>query len=314
MKRILWVLALTLFLSGSVFSENFKTGQKIHNTLNVNKNFKVKLTEGEWIVVRNTIALWGGIKQRITGVVRVENNEIMEVVEIYEGLLSSWLMSEVDPIIYKMVFKNNYDGCYERPEYFLLRYYAQGKVHNCMIVRHWNLPKEMKYPDDPEARGNGAAYIRWVRENSIKVPEIVLASEHSYFSRHARGNWFRIVYLANPKILNAPISSFKTEETSEYHKYNIEKFSEHNEIMNNWISISSKRHKEFEKYNKAKDLHKLDLSEYFKENKNFEITTFNKSKNNNNDIVINLKNLNDLYKSGVLTKEEFTKAKKKLLN
>ena len=117
----------------------------------------------------------------------------MEVVEIYEGLLSSWLMSEVDPIIYEMVFKNNYDGCYERPEYFLLRYYAQGKVHNCMIVRHWNLPKEIKYPDDPEARGNGAAYVRWIRENSIKVPEIVLASEHSYFSRHARGNWFRIV-------------------------------------------------------------------------------------------------------------------------
>ena len=35
---------------------------------------------------------------------------------------------------------------------------------------------------------------------------------------------------------------------------------------------------------------------------------------NNSDIVSQLKKLNDLYKSGVLTKDEFNKAKKKLLN
>ena len=35
---------------------------------------------------------------------------------------------------------------------------------------------------------------------------------------------------------------------------------------------------------------------------------------NDNDLIKNIKELNDLYKSGVLTKEEFEKAKKKLLN
>ena len=40
-----------------------------------------------------------------------------------------------------------------------------------------------------------------------------------------------------------------------------------------------------------------------------------KTKNtDNNDIVKQLKDLEELYKSGVLTKEEFTKAKKKILN
>jgi hypothetical protein len=39
--------------------------------------------------------------------------------------------------------------------------------------------------------------------------------------------------------------------------------------------------------------------------------TFSESSSN---IVGNLNKLNDLYKSGVLTKEEFEKAKKKLLN
>ena len=37
-------------------------------------------------------------------------------------------------------------------------------------------------------------------------------------------------------------------------------------------------------------------------------------KTNENDVVEKIKELNDLYKSGALTKEEFTKLKKELLN
>ena len=33
-----------------------------------------------------------------------------------------------------------------------------------------------------------------------------------------------------------------------------------------------------------------------------------------NDIVLEIQKLNDMYKSGILTKEEFEKAKKKILN
>ena len=43
-------------------------------------------------------------------------------------------------------------------------------------------------------------------------------------------------------------------------------------------------------------------------------TSISTSTENSSDIVENLKKLNDLYKSGVLTKEEFEKAKKKILN
>ncbi len=43
-------------------------------------------------------------------------------------------------------------------------------------------------------------------------------------------------------------------------------------------------------------------------------TSISASTENASDIVENLKKLNDLYKSGVLTKEEFEKAKKKILN
>ena len=51
---------------------------------------------------------------------------------------------------------------------------------------------------------------------------------------------------------------------------------------------------------------KLDLSK--------NIIGSNTNLSNNNDTIDKLNKLNDLYKSGVLTEEEFKKAKKKILN
>ena len=134
----------------------------------------------------------------------------------------------------------------------------------------------------------------------------MLESYHTYFSRMVGAKWYEVSHFIHPKLLNAPESNFFTEETSEYHKSNISKFPEHQEIMEKWISIRSKFHKNFENMSKAKSHHKLALEKYF-----IEIESEAKS----NDPVVNqLKKLNELYKSGALTKEEFTKAKNKILN
>ena len=71
------------------------------------------------------------------------------------------------------------------------------------------------------------------------------------------------------------------------------------------INIISKA-KEFENISRAKANHKLQLDKYIFDN---EVDL-----NSNKNIVNELNALNELYKSGVLTKEEFEKAKKKLLN
>ena len=75
--------------------------------------------------------------------------------------------------------------------------------------------------------------------------------------------------------------------------------------MDEFISISSQFHKEFESMLKAKKNHLLDIDKYISENK---------KKNTDKEITKQLKQLGDLYKSGVLSKEEFEKAKKKILN
>ena len=164
----------------------------------------------------------------------------------------------------------------------------------------------MYSPDDPSSRG-GDRFKMWVEKNSIEVPKITLASYHSYFSRLSGGFWYQVGYEINPKLINSPELKFFTEESSEFHPSNINKYKEHKNIMDQWVSLSSKKHQWLEKeFYKARKNHLLHLDKY--------ILDDNISLTNNEDISSQLKSLNDLFKSGALTKEEFEKAKKKILN
>ena len=133
-----------------------------------------------------------------------------------------------------------------------------------------------------------------------------LNSYHSYFSRHNLSNWFQVNYVVDPELLEGPISKFLTEDASEYHKYNIEKHPKHKKTMEKFISIAANYHKKFEIKQKAQKHHLLDLTSYV--NEDIQVKSPNK------DIVKQLKELNDLYKSGALSGYEFETAKKKLLN
>ena len=64
---------------------------------------------------------------------------------------------------------------------------------------------------------------------------------------------------------------------------------------------------EFENLIKVIERHKLDLS-------NLSPSKSQLSENLSNDIIDQINKLNDLYKNGILTKDEFEKAKKKILN
>ena len=70
-------------------------------------------------------------------------------------------------------------------------------------------------------------------------------------------------------------------------------------------------HKSFELTFKAKEHHKLDFSEYNIEESSNTTTTTTTS---GSTLTKQLKELKQLYDDGVLTQEEFTKAKKKVLN
>ena len=231
----------------------------------------------------------------------------MELIWVERANLSGAYMGEIDSAVNEIIFKDRYDGCYERPEYLIVEVYKRGGTHNCLVIRHLDANKELFTPDDPLS---GSAKIKkWLRDNSIKVPPIAFNSFHSYFSRLSRGEWYVIQYMANPKLFNSPKINFLTEESSEFHKANIARYPEHKITMDKWISLSSKRHKFLEEIFNTKNNQLLNLSKYI-----IQRDEKNQNKKEQNSLTDTLKQLNELYKSGAITKEEFKKAKEKILN
>ena len=243
-------------------------------------------------------------------IARVENKELMELIWVEKASLVGWAMGSIDSAVNEAMFKDPHDGCYERPEYYLVEVFKKGGTHNCLRVRHLDVNKELFAPDDPNSSATGSAQLKkWLRENSIIIPPIAFDSFHSYFSRLSNGQWYLVQYMANPKIFNSPKLNYLTEDSSEFHKSNIDRYPEHKAIMEKWISLSSKRHRYLEKLFKAREHHLLNLDKYILKNDNDYLNSEGKK-----NIIEDLEKLNELYKSGVITKEEFEKAKDKILN
>ena len=304
MKKIIAII-LMLFFSAEVNAKRYKVNDVIENQFVMNKKFQLNLPEGKWTVVRSRGNNYYGLASKIYLLVRLENNLAVEYIEIAEMKTAGVFESLVNQAIYEALFKNKYDGCYERPEYFVVKVYKKGSTHNCLVIDHSDVHKDFFTPDDGETSDAGVK--KWIRDNNIQLPRVGLSSFHAYFSRLAAGKWYLLSYGIDPKILNGPKNNFISEEASEYHKNNISNYPDHQKTMQKWVLISAQRHIEFENLIKVMERHKLDLS-------NLSPSKSQLSKNSSNEIIDQINKLNILYKNGILTKDEFEKAKKKILN
>ena len=307
LKKILWILVIGLLLNNNAFAKKYKTDDIVENKFYMSKKIILNLPKGKWTVVEKKRFEYYGLKSLEYTLVKTNDNKVTEAISIIEWNSAGVYESYVNHALVEIMFKGKYDGCYDRPEYTVMEFYKKGSTHNCFWVGHFDLTKNIYNPDDPELKTANTQLKMWLKEKKITLPKVALYSEHSYFSRLSRGKWYGLVYVVDPKILNAPDNNFIKEASSEYHKHNIDRYPEHKKIMKKWISISAQRHLDFENLVSAKEKHKLDLN-------NFSPIKDTVSQNQNDELIKQLRNLNDLFKNGVLTKEEFEKAKKKLLN
>ena len=307
MKRFLVILLISLFFSANAFAKKYKIDDVIEDQFYINKKFVINLPKGKWILAEKSSSHYYRLSSKLYTIVRVENEKVIEGISISESKTAGVYENIVNQALYEILFKNKYNGCYEKPKYTVLKFYAKGSTHNCFWVGHRDLIEHIYNPDDPELKTANTQLKKWLKIKQLSLPKVALYSEHSYFSRLATGKWYYLTYTVDPKILNAPDNKFISQDTSEYHRYNIDNYPEHKKIMKKWISISSQRHIDFENSIKALKRHRLNL-------KNLSPKEINTNKDQSNDVVEQLQKLNDLFKSGILKKEEFDKAKKKLLN
>ena len=272
------------------------------------RSIELNLPEGKWEYMDNDDWWYGGFGYSCKSFATTENNIFKSLIEICEVSTGGKYLWALGPLLYKHYTKGKYDSCILRPEYYYAKLFIKGNSSNCLKVRHIDIDKELNYPDDPDSLGRFRILKKWIKDNNIIFPKILLYAQHEYFAPSVGDRGPSIYYLINPELYGGPKEQFFTEETSEYHRNNIKKYPKFKKFMNEWRSLSAKRHKEFEIMVKAKQSHKLDLNEVIiPENKTSII-------NDDNDIVKKIKELKKLYEEGALTKEEFEKAKKKILN
>ena len=314
MKKFFVILILLLFWSDLSFAKRYKWASEIEDDyIKVGRRLKVDLPPGpgKWVVIENFSTHWGGFTLRNIMAARIVNDEVIETLSVGRYDLQGGYTAHVDKFVYERMFTDKYDGCYERPEYYLVELYQRGSSHNCMIIRHIDTKKELYYPDDPYYRGGNAQIKKYIKRNDIEYPLIMLASVHSYFTRLTGNSWYVLEYAINPRELGGPVSIKTSEASSEYHRNNISDYPKHQKTMENFLSLASERHIEFEKMIKAASHHKLNLDQYINDYSYKQSSEENLSGENLTDEIIKLKKLLD---NGIITQEEFTKAKKKLLN
>jgi len=317
-KIFLVIIVIILNFNTNVYAKSYKINDIIEKTFVLNKKTKFQLPNGKWKLAEKIIRDVSGVKVKKFTLVRLKKNYLLESITIFEwnplGLIDTRYRIYVDNIFQSAMMNDRPNSCNDRSEYSVLKFYAEGLSHNCYWTGHTELNKkifesEVFYManDVPDARTFNGQYKRWLKKNQIILPNVGLYSEHSYFSKANRGIWIGLTHIIDPKILNAPENKFVSELTSEYHPNNIQRYPIFKQVMKNWISISAKNHKSFENSVKALKRHKLELDNLF-------VTEEIIKENETIEFINQLNDLNDMYKSGVLTKEEFEKAKKKLLN
>ena len=309
MKKLLGIIILIFLFSVNVYAKNTKLikGSSYQEKIKW-KHLVYKLPEGEWKFLNKTHFSVATIKLNCIDFLQAKNNNFKGAYSICEVSSSGKYQAELGMYLSNALKKNKYDNCSLRPEYFYAKLWTRGMSMNCFKTRHLDLDKELNYPDDPEAKNT--LYIKeFIKNNNLELPKTLLQVMHIFYSPNIRDKGIEISHSINPESYGMPKTINGEETQSEYHRNNIKNHPIKNQFMIDWTKKKAIEHSDFEKYMNVKSHQKLDLSELIKKK--------NTLKNNTSEVknfINQINQLNNLFKSGSLTKEEFEKAKKKILN
>jgi len=302
---LLFFITFFVLTNKSEATFKYKLDQKISGEFKINSRTSIPLPEGEWkVIYRYGEHLFRGVYAYQITLAQVSNKIVVKLFEIekIEGL--SVILGYIAPIINDAVFKPKRHGCVERNYYTLLKFYkSSGVSHNCVSIKHIDTNYELFENSDPNI--NLGYLINWGKKNNFNYSDVYLAYDVSIYIPRISDRYLSFSYYESPQNFADFNPKFSTEQQSEFHPQNINQNNEAKIVMNKWINYVTQYHGIVEKSLKIKGKYKI----------NFDRQVINKSSSKkNNELVEMLEKLNDLYRSNVLTKDEFTKAKEKLLN
>ena len=319
MKKLLGILVLGLIFfstSADAFTKTkktkFKKGATISGQIVWDKRLKIDLDPGEWEVVDHWPWTVNAIHGKYVALAQMKGNIVDKFVEIETVSVNGKWIGYLHDWFQEVFFKNKYDGCYDRPEYYLVERYKQGAAFNCFLIMHDDTQRNLFASDDPFAQPYTSIIRKWLREKNYINPPIMLAAAHWFYSPPV-GRLYTYEVWINPETHGAPKNKFTTEETSEYHRSNINNYPKKKKFMESFIGQQAYIHKKFEEMTDAKSYHKLDLDRYINE-KDIKKTIKAKTEISSSDTTEKLKDCVKLFKANDLTKKQFENCKNKVLS
>ena len=333
MKKIISFVLFFLFtFIANVNSFEEKIIKKDHYKL---KKMLIKLSnDGTWKLIGKKTKFIQGAILTSKYLAQFDNNQLSKLIELLHISPAPEFPAETYGFFQDFMFQTNgYKSCNKQDMYYVFELWKSGTV-NCFIIRNMDPQQEIYSPIQrltPYVDTNYTPLVlqKYFVSNNIILPKMMLRADHYHYSQKGLYGYHEMI---NPELNGAPRTEFSSEKESEYYPSNIDKFPEKKKFYLNWIKIQSNKHLEFENQLKLRSNTRLDLAKYIGDGliKEFndisssseEIKIAKKKKkvekkkqtDDNDDIVQQIIDLKELYDSGALTKEEFTKAKKKLLN
>ena len=189
-------------------------------------------------------------------------------------------------------------------------YFIQKKIGNmkysCWMVNH-------SRSDISANKGYWAKVREYEIENKIRTPDIIVYSQYEY----SKGSkLWGALYFYNPELDGIPKPESKEWDTNEFHKQRVMNYPKHEEFLKKYISVSASFVDEFNETHKIKSSSKyaLNAKEYLSNTSTKVSSETTLSNTSEGSVVDQLNSLKELLDAGALTKEEFEKAKKKILN
>ena len=312
------------------------TFQAFGEVFNITKDYSIKIFDNtENIIKENNKTQEADIGVTVDVnffLEKTQKNNFKEIIIItkvnttnYGGDIRTWLhsyfFSRVDAI-----FKSNQN----QNLYF-------KKRTNSIVVQDFNINKYLNNKKD-DFREVRLGLKKFLEKNSINIPESALRSDHLYLK--GDGSFFWITYIYNYNLMNKSLKS----NLSKFHPNVINENKKHKKFMDDWIALSIKRHDIFQNSLKVSSKSKIDFNyndinldndlDYFlrvfyenKEIKKNKATSGTKLDNNSLPIenenistkmdlenqIKKLKEINELYKNGIINDDEMKVLKDKIL-
>jgi hypothetical protein len=289
--RKIFFAPLFLFLFTPALLANqyqpFKEGQTLSKNLNYGYDVKIPLPSGDWIVkvVDSYRTPGAGTTVYNVGLLQVgKDKKLNQYLQVtFSAASPNYWTTPRD--------------C-SREDIYAYEKSLGNEMFNCWMVNHhrWSFSHNLT---DYEKKLKDIL----ISEN-IKISEIMIYSQHLFASKRSGNVYHLIKHYINPESQGIEPPAQVDWNTSEYQKIKISSYPKKKAFLDSFVSTSANFHKQFQDGIGVNKIDRIELDKYIGSNV---------SKINTN-ITGELERLERLYKSGVITKEEFEKAKNKILN